>query len=166
MDGKWTSGAASMWRAQRRQITAAFGGTSMLPTIAPGEEVRIQCGTAPQTGDVILFVRDGRPILHRVVAMTARAVWTRGDANILPDGPLPLGEVVGVAVAIERNGSSQPLAAPATRALPAVMLAISRAGGVTMVTALWRTRSAAALLARKFLRPRRDDARAGTIPWQ
>jgi hypothetical protein len=166
MDGKWTNGAMSMWRAQRREITAAFGGTSMLPTIGPGEEVRIQCGTPPKTGDVILFVRDGRPILHRVVAMTARDVWTRGDANILPDGPLPHGEVVGVAVTIERGGSSQPLVAAATRALPAIMLVISRAGGAGLVSSLWRIRSVAALLARKLLRPRRDDAHAGTTRGQ
>ncbi len=63
----------------------AVTGTSMLPAIWPGDvlEVRRQGVGDAQRGDVVLFLRDGRLVAHRVVERLDRE-----GGNLLYQGPL------------------------------------------------------------------------------
>src|SRR5438045_7512179 len=124
-----TAAAASMWRARRRDIVASFGGTSMLPTIAPGEELRIDCGASPVIDDVVFFFKVGRPIVHRVVVIMESGVWTRGDANRLPDGFIAIDSVIGVARAISRGGEWMAIERTRSGPIAGFVLLVCRIGG-------------------------------------
>jgi hypothetical protein len=90
---------ASLWRAARREVVTSFQGTSMLPTIAPGVEVLLDCGREWQIGDIIAFVDSGHLAVHRIMAASADRQWllTRGDHRIIPDEPFEAQDaVIGV----------------------------------------------------------------------
>lgn len=87
---------AELWKRERRRFTTSFGGTSMLPTIAPGQQVVVECGRDPAVGDVVVFRRDDRVMVHRLAARAGNWLLTWGDANWLPDEPVDSGDVVGV----------------------------------------------------------------------
>jgi len=57
-------------------------------------------------GDVVLYIRNGRLFVHRLVEMAGEAVVTRGDALLGPDPPVRAGDLLGRVVSIERGGSS------------------------------------------------------------
>jgi hypothetical protein len=90
---------ASIWRATRREVITSFKGTSMLPTIAPGVEVVLDCGREWQVGDIIAFQDSGHLGVHRIMAASPDRRWvlTRGDRRIAPDDPFEAGDaVIGV----------------------------------------------------------------------
>lgn len=76
-------------------------GESMQPTIAGGSRVLLSFSARPRLGDVILFEREGRAILHRIVWRKGRTVVTRGDACTSPEPPMVLAEVRAVALAVD-----------------------------------------------------------------
>lgn len=87
-------------------------GWSMLPTVLPGDTLvieRIDRETA-QEGDIVLFARDRRFFVHRVVSKpTERAIpdatlLTRGDAMPAADAPVAGGDLLGKVCYIIRNG--------------------------------------------------------------
>lgn len=84
-------------------------GWSMLPTLWPGDTLIIEGtnsdGVVP--GDIVLFARDRRFFVHRVVGRTADAggVHTRGDAMPQMDPPVSNRELLGRVVSIERGGT-------------------------------------------------------------
>lgn len=112
LTGEQLSAVISFWTGQRREMTVAFGGTSMLPAIAPGQRVLLRCGVWPQSGEVAVFLWQDQLAVHRVVARAANDSWllTWGDANLLPDDPVgdPT-RIVGVIAAAERQGSMEPV---------------------------------------------------------
>lgn len=85
----------------------------MLPAIMPGDMLtieRISTGCISE-GDIVLYGRDRRLVVHRVVRRTvapghrpAFEIVTRGDAMAAADPPVPEGEVMGRVSLIERNG--------------------------------------------------------------
>ena len=82
-------------------------GFSMLPSIWPGD---IACVSrvdqdAYRPGDDVLFSRNGRLFVHRVVEMSGGAVVTRGDSMLDADPPVALSDVLGRVESIERGGS-------------------------------------------------------------
>ena len=90
---------AALWRAARREVVTSFQGTSMLPTIAPGVEVLLDCGKEWQVGDIIAFVDSGHLAVHRIMAASSDRQWllTRGDHRIIPDDPFEAKDaVIGV----------------------------------------------------------------------
>ena len=89
-------GVAELWRRERREFVTSFGGTSMLPAIRPGQHVTVSCGVEPGLGDVAVFRYENQIGVHRVVARTANWLVTWGDANPLPDEPIPPARVIGV----------------------------------------------------------------------
>lgn len=103
-------GVAVLWKKAKRELPVRFGGNSMRPTIAPGDEVLLQCTDDVSVGDVIVFVYLDRVVVHRLVA---RGV-TRGDAHTVPDRPLGgapiIGKIVGVAAPPRSIGRSVALA--------------------------------------------------------
>ena len=96
LNGSEVAVMTRLWRSQGRALSTSFSGTSMLPSIAPGETVVVGCGTEPAIGDVILYFVDKQPIVHRLVARSANWLMAWGDANPLPDLPVSPECVVGV----------------------------------------------------------------------
>lgn len=103
--------AARLWRKTGRELKTRFGGSSMQPSLAPGSEVVLRCGATASVGDIVAYVAEGRLVLHRVEAVSARdgALLTRGDALWLPDLPVQDPEtVLGVVSAVGRDGRFAP----------------------------------------------------------
>lgn len=81
-------------------------GLSMLPAILPGDMLDIVpcASTQAAPGDVVLFRRDDRFVIHRVLAHTASGLLTQGDANRAPDLPVDSADVLGRVVGVTRHG--------------------------------------------------------------
>jgi signal peptidase I len=84
-------------------------GWSMLPTVMPGDTLLIKRtpGNAVLEGDIVLFGRDRRFFVHRVVAKSLAhnaELVTRGDAMSAPDPPVPESDLLGRVSFILRNG--------------------------------------------------------------
>jgi hypothetical protein len=95
---------------------AAFG-YSMLPTLWPGDLLTIQAQSFDQVEapDIVLFRRDGRffihRILHKIDGSPDRRLITRGDA--LPEADLPVSpeELLGKIVRVRYGGRDVPVPA-------------------------------------------------------
>jgi hypothetical protein len=132
---------AEIWKRERREFVTFFDGTSMMPAIAPGEQVVVLCGVEPAVGDVILFRFDNQIGVHRVVARTETWLMTWGDANALPDFPIAPTNVIGAIRDAPRSPGSlyrslllrglAPPSAPADRVTRRVHI-------VYRVRSLWR----------------------------
>ena len=96
LDRNQLSGIAAIWKRQRRQLVARFGGTSMLPSIEPGTELTIDCGRTPQLGDVVLAVAPTGLIVHRLVIVHGELAVMCGDGTVIPDPAVPLDALFGV----------------------------------------------------------------------
>lgn len=67
-----------------RPVTVA--GSSMHPTLHPGDLVLARRGVVPHRGDVVLIETDsGARFIHRVTKTGPSVIWTRGDANPIDD---------------------------------------------------------------------------------
>lgn len=87
-DGTELLAIAAIWKNQRRELVASFGGSSMEPSIRSGQPLRLLCGAGYEVGDVIAFVIEDQLGVHRVMAKYDQWILTRGDARTLPDPPL------------------------------------------------------------------------------
>ncbi len=83
-------------------------GWSMFPMLWPGDTLMIEQTTSDtiDPGDIVLFARDRRFFVHRVVAKNAaeQSIQTRGDAMAQLDPPVLNRELLGRVVSILRNG--------------------------------------------------------------
>lgn len=83
-------------------------GWSMLPTVWPGDTLLIEQASAEtvQPGDIVLFARNRRFFVHRVIAKNhaAEKIQTRGDSMPNMDAPVSSRELLGRVVSIVRNG--------------------------------------------------------------
>jgi len=94
------------------EVLASFGqarlpvtGSSMFPCMQPGDLLEIRRAAGPiQTGDVVVFERHGKLVVHRVVDKTGDLLVTRGDRVRYPDASVPAAAILGCVVAIERRG--------------------------------------------------------------
>jgi SOS-response transcriptional repressor LexA len=72
-------------------------GNSMLPFIHGGKDsVRLRKPERVKVGDIVLAVFDGRPIVHRVIAINGTKVTLMGDGNLQGTEKGNLSEVLGV----------------------------------------------------------------------
>ena len=84
-------------------------GSSMLPWICPGDVLVIRRADmrAISPGEVVLFAREGRLFIHRVVrryaAETEAFLVTKGDAVAHTDGPVFQAEFLGRVALIHRS---------------------------------------------------------------
>jgi hypothetical protein len=83
-------------------VTIPVNGSSMLPTLRPGERVVLHAvePAAIRPQDVIAFRSDGQLVLHRVHAVFPDRVITAGDHCNLFDPPVPTAAVIGAARSI------------------------------------------------------------------
>jgi hypothetical protein len=87
-------------------------GVSMLPSLWPGDEVEIvRCLHSDlKCGDVVLGIRSGHFILHRLLGFSENGdVITRGDAMPRPDLGVPADSILGTVVTVRRGWRSVPL---------------------------------------------------------
>jgi len=94
------------------EVLASFGqarlpvtGSSMFPSMQPGDLLEIRRPTGPiQTGNVVVFERHGKLVVHRVVSQTGDLFITCGDRVRYPDAPVSAAAILGCVIAIERRG--------------------------------------------------------------
>ena len=84
-------------------------GWSMLPSVMPGDTLVIErtSGNAVSEGDIVLYGRDRRLFVHRVVAkgsLNDQTIVTRGDSMPHPDPPVSEQDVLGRVAFILRDG--------------------------------------------------------------
>jgi signal peptidase I len=125
-------------------------GTSMLPALWPGDVLVVRSQTvAPAVNEIVLFLRYGRLFAHRVLRKTGSALITRGDALPDPDPPVRASELLGVVVAVIRDGSHQLPARTPSLMQRMAALAIRRSETFYRLVLRWRNaqlRSAGAAL--------------------
>jgi hypothetical protein len=134
---------ASLWKRERRELTTSFSGVSMLPTIAPGTPLVIACGDEARSGDVIIFIHRGQPVVHRLLSFSRNGRWmlARGDANAIPDLPIARDALVGRVTAIaggpvlqQRETAGRALA----RRIASAALAIGAVPARLLIGLMWR----------------------------
>jgi hypothetical protein len=82
-------------------------GTSMLPSIWPGDILSIESKleeVAP--GDIVLVARDRRFFIHRLIEQRHSHWITRGDALPQNDAPITKSQVLGKVFAIHRTSGA------------------------------------------------------------
>jgi signal peptidase I len=141
------------------EVVSTFGevrlrvfGTSMVPSILPGDLVSIHRASLNDIspGEVVLYLREGRLFVHRVVdrkvAPTAgnpeeSCLITRGDRLRHDDPPISSTELLGRVVSIERDNRKVELLAQASNHLIVRLLQTSdRLTYLYLrVAACWRT---------------------------
>ncbi len=119
-------------RALRERGSCRFqvSGSSMLPTLWPGDLVLIQRRPPEQlvVGDVVLHQSDGRFFLHRLESCQTHDdrvhFVTRGDAMPQQDPPFSSDHFLGVLASVQRDGDwlSLPLRMPATARVLAALV--------------------------------------------
>lgn len=77
-----------------------IAGTSMAPTLLPGDQVLVRRGGRPRIGDVVVVKLPGRPLgVKRLVRRTADGWWLEGDGAASTDsrtfGSVPDAAVLG-----------------------------------------------------------------------
>ena len=87
-------------------VRVRLRGWSMKPLVPSGSLVRfapLRPIDTPAIGDVVLArMADDSLLAHRVVAIDAERIWTKGDACRTADGPLPRSSIL--ARAVRREG--------------------------------------------------------------
>jgi len=90
-------------------------GTSMLPTIWPGDMLTIKSADDASlvAGDIVLVGRAGEFIVHRLIdkgpSVNESRVITRGDAMPQADPASSIGEILGKVTAVQRGESTLPV---------------------------------------------------------
>jgi signal peptidase I len=103
-------------KALVEEVVRSFGrvrlrvlGSSMAPSVLPGDLISIQRAELHEIslGEIVLFSRNGRLFVHRVVSRDAASempcLITRGDRLGHNDPPVTAAEFLGRVTAIERS---------------------------------------------------------------
>lgn len=107
---------------------------SMAPFLHPGDRLAIQAiaATGVRRGAIVLYCRGAQPIVHRVVRCEQRngacRLWLKGDRNAFCDdlpGGLAVGDLLGVAVCVERGRCVLDLQRRWQRSIGAVIAIVS-----------------------------------------
>jgi signal peptidase I len=88
-------------------VRLRVSGTSMTPAVRPGDVLAVEKASFSQvdTGEIVVFARDGRLVAHRLVAKTECHLITRGDRTRRNDSPVSVAEFVGRVTDVERGGT-------------------------------------------------------------
>lgn len=127
--GDQLAAIAELWKRQNKTMTVSFDGVSMLPSIAPSENIQLICDrTEPRVGEVIVFLYGSHLAVHRLLARSRDSRWllTRGDALFLPDLPVEAGSIIG-RIAEKTGAPARPAADPLFSALFAISVGAARA---------------------------------------
>src|SRR5260370_10963683 len=108
---------------RRGRIALRVQGDSMLPWVRPGDIARIRKVSmdAIRCGDVVLFRRENRLYVHRIIekggSLDAAEFRAKGDAHPTCDGVVEQQELLGRVVRLYRSGRRIDLDAPCQIAL-------------------------------------------------
>ncbi len=119
--------------AEGTSVEIPVTGDSMSPCIRGSDVVTLEPvdGEEVRLGDVVAFTRpDGRLVIHRVVALDAKRLRTRGDATSAADAWIPQQSVIGRVEKVGRRGRTTRWGLGLGRVLIAVL---SRAGWLRLV---------------------------------
>lgn len=84
-------------------VTLTLNGTSMTPTIHPGDRIVLApASQAPVKDDVVLFRYNGRHLLHRIIAVDDDGTYTLQGDHCCTTEHCHLDDIVGILV--EANG--------------------------------------------------------------
>ena len=99
------------------EVVRSFGmvrlrvtGSSMLPAVWPGDTLIILCRNSNELrpGDMLLYCREGRLVVHRVVSRSAcrgqLGIAVRGDSLSTQEDLVHPSEIFGTVSGIVRNG--------------------------------------------------------------
>ena len=88
------------------QLRLRVTGASMLPAVWPGDIVTVHSVRLPDVsrGDLVLFFRGQRFLVHRVLNVSDDGLQTRGDSVLGPDPPVHSDELLGRVVSITGAG--------------------------------------------------------------
>jgi len=100
----WLQGLKQGWVMRFRPQ-----GGSMIPFLRQGDTVSICPGKSCRPGDIILWQAGDALVLHRVVVKKNGWLITKGDSLGRLDSPVPQEQILGRAVARERDGRLCPL---------------------------------------------------------
>jgi Peptidase S24-like len=91
-----------------RTIRLQALGTSMLPSIWPGDVLSIEpkSGEKIVLGDIVLVARDGRFFIHRLIQKRNSTLITRGDSLPQEDAPVAPVQVLGKVSLIHRKSGN------------------------------------------------------------
>jgi signal peptidase I len=123
----------------------AFG-NSMLPTLWPGDRLTIRQRSIEQVlpGDVVLFAREGRFFIHRVLQKmeldSHPQLLTRGDAMPDADAPVLAEELLGKIVSIETLRGRQLSVPRCSRARRWMGLALAYSARMRSLALRWHGR--------------------------
>ena len=107
----------------RGRVCLRVRGSSMLPWVRSGDVAVIRRGSldAVRCGDVVLFARDDRLVVHRLIEkrgeFAAERFLIKGDAHPKADGLFGSEEILGRVVRIYRGGRRIELDSPGQLAL-------------------------------------------------
>jgi hypothetical protein len=93
---------------------------SMLPTVPPGSLLRLVAipDRPLRVGDVVLArVREGRPLIHRIVGEQDGMYRLKGDGRVLPDPLVRRDQVVALADSVQIGARCTPMPAAPRRRL-------------------------------------------------
>lgn len=81
-------------------------GTSMLPSVWPGDEITVRRQSAAELlpGQIVLCYRNQAFVSHRLIGKHDDCLITRGDSLAYDDPPFRETEVLGAVTSILRNG--------------------------------------------------------------
>src|SRR5258707_4465025 len=108
---------------RRGRISLRVHGTSMQPWVRPKDIAMIRQISieSVRCGDVVLFRRQNRLLVHRIVekrgSLNASQLFSKGDAHPTSDGVVQEQELLGRVMRIYRNGRRIDLDAPRQLAL-------------------------------------------------
>jgi len=94
------------------EVRLKVTGTSMLPSVWPGDILTVRKQSAEQLlpGEQVLCYRNQAFVAHRLVGQRGDTFVTRGDSLPHDDTPFRRDEVLGVVVSIVRDGRPVALA--------------------------------------------------------
>ena len=138
------------------EVVRAFGkirlrvvGTSMVPSLLPGDLISIQRADLSEIlrGGIVLFSQNGRLLVHRVVSRSnslgAPCLITRGDRLRHNDPPVFSSELLGRVVSIERGNQQVKSIAPPSGWMRVMGRLLKASDRVTYLylrlAACWRT---------------------------
>lgn len=109
-------------------LTYKNKGISMLPLLREGHDlftVSKKGSARCRVGDVVLFRRNGRYILHRVVKVRADSYDCLGDNAVNKEYGVKDSDILGVMESYTRNGKKHPVTDPSYRLYSAVWVRLS-----------------------------------------
>jgi len=94
--------AARMAGAVQLRVT----GASMMPCLWPGDMLTVRSCDAPelQPGQIVVFRKNEKLVVHRIMECGGGQVVTRGDARAKFDAPVSYSEMLGKVERVVRDG--------------------------------------------------------------